>query len=117
MPVVSLRILIPLALSLIAGIWILWKSANIPGRVAIINSSGHRLSEVTVSGAQVGEMRTGASRVVVLPAPQSALVHFRGQRARTWRSPSDLLPGQTMVLYITPEDEVDARAKIGSYAR
>src|SRR5204863_9841270 len=102
MPVLSRKVLWPLALSLIAGFWILWKSTNIPGRVAIINQSGHELSDVTVSGVRLGEMRNGESRVVSLPAAQSAIVHFRGRRSRTWRSQSDLLPGQTMVVYITP---------------
>ena len=115
MPVLSRKVLWPLALSLIAVFWVLWKSANIPGRVAIINQSGHGLTEVTVNRVRIGELRNGESRVVSLPAADAAVVHFRGRRARTWRSESALLPGQTMIVYVTPEDEIDARGKIGTY--
>jgi hypothetical protein len=117
MAVLSRKVLWPLGLSLIAMFWILWKSASIPGRVAVINQSGHGLTEVTVGKARIGELRNGESRVVSLPASEALVVRFRGQRARTWRSDKPLLPGQTMVLYITPDDGIDARGKIGTYAR
>lgn len=113
----SRKVLIPLTLALLGIFWILWKSTGIPARVAIINQSGYGLTDVAVDGVRIGAMSNGESRMVSLTPSASPVIRFRGRKPRTWRAESALGPGQTLVVYITPGDRIDARGKIGTLTR
>ena len=85
-----------------------------PGRVALVNQSGRGLEDVRVGSGnarvEVGSLRSGETRIVSLPSGATVEVTFQGRREpRRWRSIEPLGPGQSMMLYITPEERVALR--------
>ena len=106
----------------VAGVLIMtWRIVRIPAHVVVINQTGSAIQRVVIeAGANRYELGTlnnsEARRVAVDPAPTLRLT-FHGQADRGWRSPEPLTPGQSVVLYVTPGDRVEARSRIGSFVR
>lgn len=119
---ISRKVLWSIAGALVVGFIILWKAMDIPARITIINQSGRALYEVTIrAGAQtfdIGEIRSGETRFVSVGSAPEVLITFRGSRPRRWTNPhGGIGPGQSIVLFITPDETIDVRRKIGTFAR
>lgn len=99
----------------VAGILLItFYAGTYPGRVALVNQSGRALEDVQVGSGktqvEIGSLRSGETRIVPLPSGATVEITFRGRRdPRRWRSIEPLAPGQSLMLYITPEERVAVR--------
>lgn len=104
--------------AVVAGVLLItFYAGTYPGRVALINQSGSALGEVTVGAAgarvDVGSLRSGETRIVSLPSGATVDLKFQGRRqSRHWQSIEPLQPGQSMMLYITPDERVAVRNRL-----
>lgn len=97
-----------------------WKMTILPARVVVINQSGVGIGDVTVthdSGrVQLGPIDNGATRRLGVPPTASLRLTFRKGTTHVWSSPKGLSSGQSMILYVTPENVI-ARDRLGKFAR
>lgn len=102
----------------VAGVLIMtWKIVRIPAHVVVINQSGtsiHATIETNAGRVDLGTLNNSESRrVAVDPTPM-----LRLQLAdHGWTSPEPLTAGQSVVLYVMPGGHIEARRRIGTFAR
>jgi hypothetical protein len=117
----SRKVLIPLAIALLAVLVMTWHSAALPATVVIINASGSPIANVAVAAAnsrfEIGSMNNGETRRVKVPSGSIVSLSFHGLGDKQWETGEPLTAGRTIVLYVTAGDHVDARDRIGGFAR
>src|SRR6266545_3276472 len=116
--VISRKVLASIILG-IAGVLIMtWRIARIPSHVVVINQTGVTLQRVSIetSGGRIdlGAMNNEEARRISVDPTEMVRLRFHGNGNQTWRSPEPLTAGQSLVLYVTPEDHVEARNRIAS---
>ena len=94
---------------------------SLPSRVTVINRAPRTLRDVVLSagGRRVewAELRANETRVVTMPSGEVIMLSFVGEHTRRWSSPQPIAPGQSLVLYITATEKIDARSRLGEYTR
>jgi len=110
--VISRKVLASIILG-IAGVLIMtWRIGRIPAHVVVINQSGVTLQRVSIdtSGGRIdlGAMNNGEARRISVDPTETVRLSFHGKADHAWRSPEPLTAGQSLVLYVTPEDHVEA---------
>lgn len=119
---ISRKALISILLG-IAGVLIMtWRIGMLPARVVIINQSGETVAHVAIAAEygriEVGSVNNGQTkRVAVNPTDTFRVSYDVTAGPHVWNAPKGLSAGQSLVLYITPGGKIDARDRIGSYAR
>lgn len=117
----SRRLLYSIALGVAAIFVVTWWIGSVPARVTVINQSSSTLREVTVKAGrrtlEIGTLRSGEARSLQVGTGSEIELRFRGQRVVRWRSELPLSPGQPLVIYVTPDERVDVRTRIGTLSR
>ena len=115
---ISRRVLWPILIGVAAVLIMTWRMGSFPAHVVIINQSGTILAHVvltTEDGAfQLGALRNGETKRLSIRPTRTLTLSFNG---RTWNSPDPLTAGQSIVLYVTPDQRVSARSRIGALSR
>jgi len=110
-----------LGLATVAAVIILTRVGTLPSRVTIINQSGVPLRDVAliVNGrrVEVAEVGNGGTRTIAIAATSDLVLFFRDPQPHRWRARDPLVPGQSLVLYVSTGGRVEARGRIGSFAR
>jgi hypothetical protein len=116
--VISRPLLYFIAFVVFVTLGIAWWAGNYPARVTIINSSGVELTDVKVDTGnrhvEVALIANGTAKVTQL-APGAA-VTIR-TRTAVWTSPNALTPGGAVVVYVFPGGRIDARSRLGTFAK
>lgn len=117
----SRKVLIPLAVALLAVLIMTWHSTGLPAHVVVINASGAPIENVIVAAGdariEVGSMRNNETRRLAVPSGRILSLSFHGVRDKKWEMAEELTAGRAVVLYVTPGDHVDARDRIGAFGR
>src|SRR5882724_8699654 len=99
----SRKVLIPLAIALLAVLIMTWHSAALPATVVIINASGSPIANVAVlSGykrVDIGPMNNSETRRVSIPSGSIVSFSFHGLGDKKWETGEPLTAGRTIVLY------------------
>jgi hypothetical protein len=107
-----------IGLALAGVLAVAWWGHGYPARLTIINSSGTRLENVSVtSGDQqitIKHIADGEFRRFSLSPGEPVVV--RCGRIR-WESAEALTPAQSLVVYALPGPRFEARSKLGSLTR
>ena len=115
---ISRRVLWPIIIGVAAVLIMTWRMGRFPAHVVVINQSGTTITHVvltTEDGAfELGALRNGETKRLSIGPTQTLALSFSG---RTWNSPDPLTAGQSIVLYVTPDQRVSARSRIGTLAR
>ena len=106
----------------VAGVLIMtWRIARIPAHVVIINQSGKTLQHVAIDTGtirfELGTLNNAETRRFSVDATNMLRLVFRGKSDHVWNSPNPLTAGQSLVLYVTPDERVEARSRIGTLVR
>lgn len=106
----------------IAGVLIMtWRIGFLPGRVVVINQSGVPLSRVAITTEagriEVGSIGVGQTRRVSVSPSATLRFSFDMKEPHVWSSPKGVTAGQSVVLYVTVNGNVDARDRIGEFGR
>jgi len=98
-----------------------WRMTNFPARVVIINQSGTALMRVAIdTGAnrfELGTMNNGETRRISVEPTETLRLSFHTATPHVWNSPEPLTAGQSLVLYVTPDQRVTPRSRIGTLVR
>ncbi len=98
-----------------------WRMTNFPARVVVINQSGTTLKRVAIdTGAnrfELGTMNNGETRRISVDPSETLRLSFHTAADHVWSSPEPLTAGQSLVLYVTPEQRVMPRSRIGTLVR
>jgi hypothetical protein len=117
---ISRKTLFTILLGIVGIVIITSRMSILPARVVIINQSGAGIGEVVVTSdsgrKELGHIDNGATRRVGVPPTASLRLTYRRGTTRVWSSPKGLSAGQSLVLYVTPENVV-ARDRLGGLAR
>ena len=115
---ISRRVLWPILIGVAAVLIMTWRMGSFPAHVVVINQSGTTLAHVvltTEDGAfQLGALRNGETKRLSIRPTRTLTLSFNGH---TWNSPDPLTAGQSIVLYVTPDQRVSARSRIGALSR
>ncbi len=83
----------------------------LPSRVTIINRSAHSLRNVVVAAGSkeisLNTIGSGETRAVAVPGGSMLFLEFRGEHTRRWMSAKPIVPGQSLVIYITEEEKIE----------
>lgn len=115
---ISRRVLWPIIIGVAAVLIMTWRMGRFPAHVVVINQSGTTITHVvltTEEGAfELGALGSGETKRLSIGPTQTLSLSFSGH---TWNSPDPLTAGQSIVLYITPDQRVSARSRIGTLSR
>ncbi|HET7710913.1 MAG TPA: hypothetical protein VFL80_03205 [Thermoanaerobaculia bacterium] len=115
------RILYSIAVGVATVFALAWWIDSIPARVTVINQSPVTLREVTLTAAgrtrDGGTLRSGEARTWSVRAGSEVELRFRGQRMVRWRSPRPVTAAQPLLIYVTPDEKIDVRSRIGTFTR
>jgi hypothetical protein len=119
--VISRKVLASIILG-VAGVLIMtWRIARIPAHVVIINQSGKTLQHVAIDTGvtrfELGTLNNAETRRFSVDATNSLRLVFRGKSDHVWNDPEPLTAGQSLVLYVTPDERVEPRTRIGTLVR
>jgi hypothetical protein len=118
---ISRRSAIAIVLGLAAVLLITWRMSRFPASVVVINQSGTMLAQVAVGTGsdriELGALRNGETRRVSVYPTDSLRLSFRTTAARVWNATEPLTAGQSLVLYVTPDDRVVPRSRLGTLVR
>jgi hypothetical protein len=118
---ISRKVLVSIILG-VAGVLIMtWHMGRFPAHVVIINQSGMTLTRVTLDAGRthfdLGTLGNAETRrFSVDPSPKVTL-RFHTTADHEWNSTGPLTAAQSLVLYVTPEQRVEARDRIGNFSR
>jgi hypothetical protein len=116
--VISRRVLWPIIIGVAAVLIMTWRMGRFPAHVVVINQSGTTITHViltTEDGAfELGALRNGETKRLSIAPTQKLVLSFSGH---TWSSPDPLTAGRSIVLYVTPDQRVSARSRIGTLSR
>jgi hypothetical protein len=101
---VSKTLLWVIAAAIVVILLLVWRADTRPARVTIINQGAAALRDVRIGDVEIGELRGGESRVVAVHGTSFALTYTHRGTARSWSGSAT--PGQSIVLYVTPEGRV-----------
>ena len=117
----SRKVISSIVIGVVAVLIMTWRMTNFPARVVIINQSGKALMRVAVdTGAnrfELGTMNNGETRRISVEPTETLRLSFQTATPHVWNSPEPLTAGQSLVLYVTPDQRVVARSRIGTLVR
>jgi hypothetical protein len=118
---ISRKVLASIAIGVAAVLIMTWRMTRFPATVVVINQSGTTIGRVAVdSGArrfELGTMINGETRRISVGPTQTLRLSFQTATAHVWNSPEPLTAGQSLVLYVTPQQRVLPRSRIGTLVR
>lgn len=119
--VISRKVWASIIIGVAAVLIMTWRVARFPAHVVVINQSGTTLQRVTLetsaSRIDLGTMNNGESRRVSVDPTDTLRLSFHGKSDRGWRAAEPLTAGQSLVLYVTPNEGVEARSRLGTLVR
>lgn len=107
-----------IALAFLALLAIAWWAGRYPAQLTIINTSGSDVTEVKVSSGDeqftIGHVANGEFRRFSFRP--GATLTIRCGEAR-FESAGKLTPAQSLVVYVVPGPQFEARSKLGTLSR
>ena len=117
----SRKVMASIILGLVGVLIMTWRMTSFPAHVVVINQSGKTLTEVAISTAndriELKTLNNGEARRVSVDPTATLRLSFHETTNHVWNSPQPLTPGQSLVLYVTPELRVQPRNRIGTLVR
>lgn len=118
---ISRRVVWSIVIGVAAVLIMTWRMASFPARVVIINQSGTAITRVSMKTENgqldFGTIQNGESRRVSIDPTPSLQLTFHSDAGHTWRAAEAVTAGQSVVLYVTPDNRVVQRSRIGSLVR
>jgi hypothetical protein len=110
----SRKLLLSFLAVFLTALAVVWWVGALPARVTVINRAARSMREVTIIAGgrrvELGDLRGGEARVASVPSGGEVMLTFRGQSIRRrWRSGRPVPTGQTLVLYIDDNEEIEVR--------
>ena len=117
----SRKVIASIVIGVAAVLIMTWRMTSFPARVVIINQSGKALMRVAIdTGAnrfELGTMNNAETRRISVEPTQTLRLSFQTTAPHVWSSPEPLTAGQSLVLYVTPDQRVMPRSRIGTLVR
>jgi hypothetical protein len=118
---ISRKVIASIIIGVAAVLIMTWRMGRFPATVVVINQSGATLGRVAVDTDarrfELGTLINGETRRLSVGPTQTVRLSFQTAAAHVWNSPEPLTAGQSLVLYVTPEQRVVPRSRIGTLAR
>lgn len=118
---ISRKALISILLGIAGVLIITWRVGMLPARIVIINQSGETIARIAIATdygrIEAGSINNGQTKRVSVNPTDTFRMSYDVGGPHVWSAPKGLSAGQSLVLYVTPGGKIDARDRIGSYAR
>jgi hypothetical protein len=119
--VLSRKAIASIVIGVAAVLIMTWRMTNFPARVVVINQSGMALMRVALDTGgtrfELGNLNNGETRRISVAPTETLRLSFHTATPHIWSSPEPLTAGQSLVLYVTPDQNVMPRSRIGTLVR